>query len=393
MFPNPQDALPLPPRPSLDHYKGLAKGLLEAARSRDIHQADSRLEEFARRELTGRPSLAKAQFVIARSHGFESWPKFARHLAALSRSTSAVSRFEAAADAIVTGDIPTLRRLLSEDPKLARARSTREHAAALLHYVSANGVENYRQKTPRNIAQLAELLLHAGAEIDATANVYGGGCAALELVATSVHPERAGVQQQLLQTLLDHGASLEKPSLVTACLANNRPQAAEFLANRGAPVDFAAAAGLGRLAAVRALFEQATAEQLRDGLLYACAYGHASVVQFLLGKGVDPIAHCGNGQTALHCAVIGGHPGAVQLLLRHGVPLEVKNRYGGTPLGQALWSAAHAADPDVYIEILNALATAGANIPERHVPVNPPIDAWLAAHGSSAEPAWHWHGE
>ena len=82
------------------------------------------------------------------------------------------------------------------------------------------------------------MLLTAGAEIDATANVYGGGCTTLGLAATSVHPERAGVQEALLQTLLDHGASLEQPSLagnreslVIACLANGRPKAAEFLAS------------------------------------------------------------------------------------------------------------------------------------------------------------------
>ena len=123
-----------------------------------------------------------------------------------SRKAFAVSRFEAAADAIVSGDVATLKRLLREDPKLIRAISTREHGATLLHYVSANGVEGYRQKTPKNIVAIAEMLLNAGAEIDATANVYGGGCTTLGLAATSIHPERAGVQEALLQTLLDHGA-------------------------------------------------------------------------------------------------------------------------------------------------------------------------------------------
>ena len=35
MFPNPHDALPLPPRPNLNQYKTLAKDLLKAARSAD----------------------------------------------------------------------------------------------------------------------------------------------------------------------------------------------------------------------------------------------------------------------------------------------------------------------------------------------------------------------
>ena len=55
----------------------------------------------------------------------------------------------------------------------------------LLHYVAANGVEDFRQKTPDNIVEIAELLLDAGAEVNAESNAYGGGCTALGLVATS----------------------------------------------------------------------------------------------------------------------------------------------------------------------------------------------------------------
>lgn len=64
-------------------------------------------------------------------------------------------------------------------------------------------------------------------------------------------------------------------------------------------------------------------------------------------------------------------------------------REGRMALGQALWSAAHGGDPDVYIAILDALRAAGAGIPERHIPVNRRVDAWLAQHGSQAEAAWH----
>jgi hypothetical protein len=358
MFPHPHDALPLPPRPNLENFKKIAKGLVKSGKH---------------------PTLTKAQFALARTYGFESWPKFARHLRELARN-SPVSRFEAAADAIANGDPSTLRDLLGADPDLVRARSTRRHQATLLHYVAANGVENYRQKTPANILEIAEVLLLAGAGVNAAAKVYGGGCATLELVATSVHPQRAGVQQELLQTLLDHGASLEKPALIAACLANGRPQAAEFLAARGAPIDLPAAAGLGHLDTARALFDRATPDGRRDALLWACEYGRNSVVEFLIGKGADLSAHRADGQTALHWAVIGAQPATVRLLLRHNPPLEQQNAYGGTPLGQALWSAAngHRADPEIYIEILEALANAGAKVPANPGPIGPPIDAWLA---------------
>jgi ankyrin repeat protein len=269
------------------------------------------------------------------------------------------SRFETAADAVVSGDAAALEQLLREGPELVRARSTREHNATLLHYVSANGVEDHRQKTPENIVAITEMLLKAGAEIDAAANVYGGGCTALDLVATSIHPELAGVQEALLQTLLDHGADL-KSSIVTACLANGRRRAAEFLASRGAQLDLRGAAGLGKLEAVKGFLPDADEQQLKDGFLYSCQYGRNDIVKFLLERGIDPATQDANGQSALHWAAIGGHLDTVKLLLRHNVPLEVKNVYGGTVLGQTLWSAAHGGDAGVYVPILDALVAAGA---------------------------------
>ena len=117
------------------------------------------------------------------------------------------------------------------------------------------------------------------------------------------------------------------------------------------------------------------------------------MLQFLLDKGVDLAAQAGGGQTGLHRATIGGHLEIVKLLLRYNAPLEVKNMFGGTVFGQALWSAGHGGDPDVYIAILAALVAAGAKVPERHVPVNAFVDAWLAQHHSRAEPSWNWYGE
>ena len=359
----PSSALPLPPRPSLERYRKLAKELLKAFKAGTIGawaRQSNEVEEFARHELSGKCSLTKAQFVIARSHGFESWPKFAKHLEALAKN-SPVSRFEAAADAIASGDLRTLKRLLREDPKLIRAKSTREHGAMLLHYVGANGVENYRQRTPKNIVEITETLLNAGAEIDATASLYGGGHTTLALASTSIHPVRAGVLEELLQLLLDRGASLERAS-VFACLANGRPQGAEFLVRRGARLDWREAAGMGRLDIVKERFDEASVDERKEGFVYACEYGRNDVVEFLLGKDVDLAGQIAHGQTGLHMAVIGGQLETVKLLLRHNPPLEVKNRYGGTVLGQALWSGAHGGDPDVTNAIMEALIGAGAQI-------------------------------
>src|SRR6185436_10521474 len=125
------------------------------------------------KKLPARPNLARfrklaanseSRLRIAREHGFENWVKFARHVDAVTQATSPVARFEAAVDAVIAGNVTKLRRMLRENPKLVRARSTRAHRSTLLHYVSANGVEDFRQKTPKNIVDVAKILIDAGAE-------------------------------------------------------------------------------------------------------------------------------------------------------------------------------------------------------------------------------------
>src|ERR1700730_13367704 len=176
---NTTDLTPLPVRPRLEQYKKQAKEFVKARKSGDpgaLRRIENHHPRAGRLLGSDTPSAfarADAQLVIAREHGFESWPKFARHIDALTRASSPVSRFEVAADAIVAGDVATLASLLSQDPELVRTRSTRVHRATLLHYVGANGVENYRQRTPHNAVEVAKLLLDAGAAVDALADSYG----------------------------------------------------------------------------------------------------------------------------------------------------------------------------------------------------------------------------
>jgi hypothetical protein len=440
VFQDPPDSLPLPPRPNLEQYRKLAKELVKACESNEQaaieswarrwieHLAALRgvalddrvaarlgltvrdLARFAESRLSGgtrKCALADAQFVIARSHGFDSWPKLAVHVEAIAHASNETADFEAAVDAIVAGDEATLRRLLQATPDLVRARSTRVHRGTLLHYVSANGVEGYRQKTPANALTIAEILLAAGAEVDAEAEMYGGKCTTLGLVATSVHPQRAGVQIPLLQLLIDYGADINRPNLmghrhsaVMGCLANGQPQAGAYLAERGAHLGLVEAAGVGRLDLVRTHFDESgrarsalVQGQLHAALAFACSGGFEDVVRFLIDRGVDPQEGGRDRQTALHHAVIGGQPQIVKLLIARGAQLEATNVYGGTVLGQTLWSAAHGGDPDTYAAIVETLIAAGARVPPAHPPINEKLDALLARHGSESDPKDFWSGE
>jgi Ankyrin repeats (3 copies) len=411
------DAVPLAPRPDLEQYKKLARELQAACRSADSsairrwaegwlaslarqygHEwaaargpvADAGLMERRWTRLKGEVGhvggcrLAGAQLFLAREHGFASWPKLARCVEELARAGSPVRAFEAAVDAIVAGDAPGLRRLLKEHPGLVRERSEREHRSTLLHYVSANGVEDFRQKTPKNIVEIARILLDAGAEVDAESEAYGGGSTTLGLVATSVHPERAGVQIELLQTLLDRGADLRhgtaagnKHSVVRGCIANGQPAAGRFLADLGAPLDEESAAAVGRLDVLQGYFDErgglrggVDGKLMESGFLYACGYGQIEVARFLLDRGIGVDVRGRDGGTALHWAAIAPQIEVIKLLLARGARVDGKDgRFGATPLDMALWTWRTSSDErarERCYEAVKLLAEVSARLDREH---------------------------
>ncbi len=382
------DAVPLPRRPHLGYYKKLAKDLLDAIVEGEPAALRAWVKRFVPADQIERmetrirsaniSKLAGAQFFVARAHGFASWPKFARHVEELQHAGSADAQFEEATDAIVSGDIATFRRLLDERPELIRQRSSRDHRSTLLHYVSANGVEDYRQRTPANIVAIARLLRDDGADVNAESDAYGGHSMTLGLVATSVHPEVAGVQIALLELLLARGAMIERVpgDGVRGCLANGRPLAARFLAEHGAYLDFENAAGIGSLDRVKELVATTPADELGKGFVWACAYGQNDVVAFLLDSGVDPAAGADVDMTGLHLAAHEGHLDTVKLLLAHNAPIEAKNVYGGTVLGQTLWSVIHHPRP-AHREIVETLLAAGAKVGDDWFTGNRSIDELL----------------
>src|SRR5439155_17416028 len=72
-------------------------------------------DELRRRKFT----LADAQLIVARSHGFESWPKFAKHIETIASESS--SRIWTRAEkALVDGDVATLDVLLARHGDMLR---------------------------------------------------------------------------------------------------------------------------------------------------------------------------------------------------------------------------------------------------------------------------------
>jgi hypothetical protein len=99
----------LPPRPSLEQLRKQAKDLLRACRAGDA-QALERLRRHA--PTASEPTLAEAQFALAREYGFESWPRLVHQLRA--GGSAELAEFDTIARDLVAayaGDSEALGRL------------------------------------------------------------------------------------------------------------------------------------------------------------------------------------------------------------------------------------------------------------------------------------------
>jgi ankyrin repeat protein len=426
------DTLPIPPRPDLDQYRKRAKSLVAAANSGDpdavrkwatdwlhaltkslgvevnafVQHSFDRAVEGLRKEVNtrllkaraegGKFTLADAQHLVAQAHSYETWATFSAEIESL-RTGSWTSDFERAADAVVNGDLEALSGLLEHKPDLVRAHSARKHHATLLHYVAANGVEDFRQKTPPNAVAIAQRLIEAGADVNAVADTYGGDIyqTTMNLLVSSTHPADAGLQSALVEVLLDHGAAIngleDNGSPILTALAFGYREAADTLARRGARIDHVVvAAAVGRLDLVREWVTGPTTlakdhdpyrgpywvhipddakAQIELALVWACKFGRADVAEFLLELGVSPGAMDNDKMTALHWASARGLTPIIETLLERGAPLEVRNTWGGTVLDSTAWFAVNAPMPDVdYPRVIERLLVAGADAMEVYPP-------------------------
>lgn len=232
------DANPLPARANLEQYKKQAKDLLKAYRSADV-EAIRRVKKIHPRfqnlsqpgfEIT-KFALADAQLVIAREHGFESWPKFSKHVQELMRANPAttvenpVSAFIGEAVwhgpidraeeilaaypqiakssihvAAILGDDATVRRFIERDPVNARAKAAPFGGDALVYLCLSKYLQRSKDKA-ENFLRAATTLLDAGADPntgfmstgdypDFETALYGGAAIAVNAGLTRLLIER-----------------------------------------------------------------------------------------------------------------------------------------------------------------------------------------------------------
>jgi ankyrin repeat protein len=241
----------LPARPSLEQYKKQAKDLLHSHRAaapealERIQRHHPTLHKLSPSEIAAANfTLTDAQIILAREHGFESWPKFAAHVENLRLIRSVadlpdpVAAFIEAAcvprhsghssgtlehadlilaryphvatanihTAAILADEPTIKRLLAQNPKDATSTGGPHNWDALTHLCFSRYLRLDPTRSPAFVNTARTLL-------DAGANANTGWYETID------HPTprptfesaiygAAGIAQNpaLTQLLLDHGA-------------------------------------------------------------------------------------------------------------------------------------------------------------------------------------------
>lgn len=341
---------PLPSRPDLEHLKGQASDLLEGCARRDA-RACQRLREFHPRfSDSSDPQISAAKLAwsdgllaIAREYGYATWARLKAHVSAGAPRSEATLRdriadlpLRQAVDALDDGDADELRRLLSAHPDLLSRRAHFEgenyfRTPALLAFVAENPVRH--GGLPPNIVEIARLLLEQGA-----AKHRGDVEETLGLIVSGRVVREAGVQSEMIELLVHHGAS--PAGAMDAALTHGEFAAVSKLVALGAPKSLAFAAATGELPTALSRLPLADAKERHLAVALAAQHGRVEVLSLLLDAGEDPNrfnpagAHAHS--TPLHQAAWHGHEAVVKMLVGRGADRHIQDTlWNGTP---AVWA-------------------------------------------------------
>lgn len=303
----------LPERPDLDQLRHQAKDLLRTAKGGD---------SIARERIgavSDRLTLSTAQLAVARTYGFASW----------SRLKAEVERREL----LNSRDVDRLRTLLAAHPELARAEL--EHfcdhprGADPLGYMAMLRFDADRLGLPSELpgtGAMAQALIEAGAPVNGepgaaetplmTAASYGDAevarvliAAGADLEATAV-PDAGGVPGG---TALQHAAVFGMTEVIDVLVAAGA---------RVASLELAAAAG--DIAAWP--LHRATEQSRIRALIFAADHQRLAVIDQLLDAGTPIDAEDAEwGRQALRVAAEHGRPDSVRHLLARGADPNVRD--------------------------------------------------------------------
>jgi peptide-methionine (S)-S-oxide reductase len=249
--------------------------------------------------------------------------------------------FREAVEAIDSGNIDLLRRLLEENPELVSKRLDAPDEGYFAHpyllwFVAGNPIRH--EKLPGNIVAITALLIQFVKKF-ARESFQEQINYTLGLVATGSIPRESGVQIEWMDLLIDEGAI---PGNAHSALAHDNKEAARHLIKRGGELTFTAAVCLDQKDEISGLAKKATPEDKQIALMAAAFYGNAEMIRYILSLGVDVNKYLDRSSgfhshaSALHQAVYSGSLESVKILVEAGADLAAKDRvYDGTPLGWA----------------------------------------------------------
>jgi ankyrin repeat protein len=315
----------LPARPNLDQLRHQARDLLRAAHAGDA--ATTRRIQA----VSDRVTLAAAQLVVARDHGFSSWAALKAEVEA--RTTDLAEKVQAFLEAsirdwtgkaarmlaanpeiagydfatsVVLGDAGRVREEIARDPAVATRRDARSGWTPL-HAVCASRWYRLDPARSDGLLAVARLLLDAGADLEATAGGHPWtplGCAAAN--------ESAGAgTEPVIRLLLEHGAVPDDENLYLVGFSSNAHRCLRLLLDHMPDV----------------------AGTVRTALSAPISTGDTEGVRLLLEAGADPRRYVDDPPCpAVYAAVRAACPAElVELLLAHGADPDAPGPDGRSP--------------------------------------------------------------
>ncbi|WP_367115127.1 ankyrin repeat domain-containing protein [Actinophytocola sp.] len=354
-----------------DYYAGRAGGLLSSAQD----GTPAAVAAFAR--WSAPLTAAGARLVVARNHGFTSWPVLRRHVGDLDAEP-----FARAFRALRAQDVDGLTELLDTFPELVTAVGTNGNdllglasatcderlVSALLErgadvaHGNAHGWTALHQAGYANLPHMARVLIAAGAPVDVSARGDGGTPLAAALFWGNREVAAVLAAHGVVPRNLRTAAGLNDVALVEELWDSPdagahrgfyrphggfpawRPSDAMTEIRDEAMSWAARADAVDAISALRRLGASPDANVYQGTpLTWAAAQGRVAAVRRLLALGAAPSAvgtfggpHHGVGTTALHHAAEGGHLEVIEVLLDAGAdPTVVDDLYGGTPANWA----------------------------------------------------------
>ena len=229
----------LPPKPNLEHLKKQAKELLRDFQERKS-AAVERFRTYISNSTPPSAKLADAQDVIARDYGFAGWPKLKEHVESVTLTPA-----EQLAAAVRDSNHQRLARVLEEHPEL------KAHVNQPL--ASFGYLPLLLPAVQRNDRKTIDVLLRAGADINARGRSWAGGRGVLDECAPDMGAfliERGAIMDAHSAARLGMFGQLEElldaePALVHACGEGGQTplhfastiEIAKLLLDRGADID------------------------------------------------------------------------------------------------------------------------------------------------------------